>query len=316
MASPERPSITAILPVYNAARYLDEAMQCLLRQTCPASQILVVDDGSTDDTLKLLEKYGDPVRVLRQGRNSGPGAARNRALAEATGRYVAFQDADDVCVPDRFERQIAALSKTPAAIACLTGFWRFDESGRLNEQRAEDGVLHPDSLDLLSECQWHPATMMFDRSRAADLRCAEDRIVGTDMIFTALLSKRGPFVSLPEPLYGYRAHPHQLTIGHRGSQSESRFFQGRYDWARAHWREHWPERSWEEVEQKLWDGHVRQTEAAYWARNKRYFLYDREFLRRRWPSHLPKPAVLGWRWYPDWIWKAKERFDNWRRQTQ
>jgi hypothetical protein len=54
---------------------------------------------------------------------------------------------------------------------------------------------------------------------------------------------------------------------------------------------------------------VAQTEDAYWARYKEYFLNDRNYLRKHWPSRLPPPDVLAWRWYPDWLWRAKERLD-------
>src|SRR5262245_16229166 len=303
LPSRDRPTITAIVPAYNAAKYLDDALQSLFRQTHPPSQILVIDDGSTDDTAAVVHEYQKRVDYVYQ-ENGGNGAARNAGLRRATGQYVALLDADDVCAPERFDRQLVALAETPDAVACTTGYWRFNDSGRLGEQLSEEGPALYDPLDLLSECLVFPPTLMFDRARAQGLHYPP-RIVGADMVFTALLSMRGRFTAVRDPLYGYRSHTRQLTISSRGTRLSSPFFEERYEWARDHWGEHWPDRSWEEIERRLWEGHARQTEASYWIRNKTFFLNDRAYLRSRWPSHLPPPSVLQWRWYPDWLWNAK-----------
>src|SRR5262245_38670263 len=108
------PSISAIMPAYNAARYIEQALDSLLHQTLPASEIIVVDDGSSDETPLILERYRDRVVVIRQA-NAGESAARNTALERARGKYVALLDADDVAAPHRFERQAAELLRTPDA---------------------------------------------------------------------------------------------------------------------------------------------------------------------------------------------------------
>lgn len=307
-----RPTISVIIPAYNAARYLPEALDSLLSQTYRASQIIVVDDGSTDDTPGVLHRYRDNVLAIRQ-ENAGDGAARNRAFHEATGTYVAFLDADDVCAPDRFERQVNALERTPEAVACFTGYWRFSGERRLEEFAASDPG-DAASLDFLSRCMFHNPSVMFERRRASGVRFPEDvRSSGGDIIFTAILATRGRMIAVPDALYGYRSHPGQKSIGNRANSTSNRFFEYRNEWARTHWREHWPERSWDEIERKLWEGLVSQTEDAYWARYKQFFLNDRKYLQKNWPSDLPRPDVLRWRWYPDWIWRAKGQLDSWIR---
>jgi glycosyltransferase involved in cell wall biosynthesis len=307
-----QPTVSVIIPAYNAGKYLEATLDSVLAQTQPPMEVLVVDDGSTDDTPAILQRYSRPVRWFRQ-ENSGEGPSRNTGLAQATGEYIAFLDADDVCAPNRLEQQAAALRRVPEAVACFTGHWTFDASGPLQEFRGATIPGDTDSLDFLARCVFVAATVMFDRERAADLRFPNvHNASGVDMIFSALLATRGRIISIPDPLYGYRSHGTQISIGLRANATSNPFFEFRHTWAKAHWQEFWPDRGWDEVERKLWSGLVQQTEDAYWARHKHFFLNDRNYLRRHWPSTLPAPGVLRWRWYPDLVWRLKSALDRWR----
>jgi glycosyltransferase involved in cell wall biosynthesis len=106
-------TISVIIPTYNYARYLGEAIDSALGQTYPALEVIVVDDGSTDETPAILAGYGDGIRVLRQ-RNQGVAAARNRGIAAAHGEYLAFLDSDDIWKPRKLELQIARFESDPA----------------------------------------------------------------------------------------------------------------------------------------------------------------------------------------------------------
>jgi glycosyltransferase involved in cell wall biosynthesis len=96
--------ISVIIPAYNAALYVREAVDSVLAQTCPVQEILVVDDGSTDDTVGMLASYGSPLRIIRQ-QHCGSAATRNTGIRAAGGDVLAFLDADDLWVPNRIERQ-------------------------------------------------------------------------------------------------------------------------------------------------------------------------------------------------------------------
>jgi glycosyltransferase involved in cell wall biosynthesis len=307
MSTLSGPTVTVIIPAFNAGKYLGEALDSLLCQTLPPSQIIVVDDGSTDQTPDVLQSYRTSIVAVRQ-ENNGAGAARNNGLRRATGQYVAFLDADDVSAPERLQRQATSLQARPDAVACFTGFWTFDVSRRLGEFPMSD--LPADSLDFLGQCQFGGLSLMFDRARTAGLYFPEDDRVDEDVIFSAKVATRGRVIAVPEILYGYRSHPTQRSIGYRVSATSNRSFENRYEWSKAHWREYWPDRSWADVERKLWYGLAHQTEAAYWARHKGFFLNDRAYLRKNWPSHLPRPEVLRWRWYPDWLWQVKNSVDS------
>src|SRR5438045_1880854 len=94
------PSVSVIIPCYNAAEFLAECLDSVCRQTVPPAEVIVVDDGSTDATAQIARAFGPPVRVISQA-NAGPSAARNRAMDEAQGDWVAFSDADDVWQPNK-----------------------------------------------------------------------------------------------------------------------------------------------------------------------------------------------------------------------
>jgi glycosyltransferase involved in cell wall biosynthesis len=105
-------SIAVIIPVRNGERYLAEALDSVLAQTHRPSDIVVVDDGSTDGTVAVARRYAPGVRCVSQ-RAAGIGAARNRGVAEDRGEYLAFLDGDDVWPADRLERLIAGFSRNP-----------------------------------------------------------------------------------------------------------------------------------------------------------------------------------------------------------
>jgi len=117
--------ISLIIPVYDAALYLRQAIDSALNQTCKPRQVIVVDDGSTDDSLEIAHSYGDAVTVVQQ-HHAGSASARNRGLEEAGEPLVTFLDADDRLAPDKLERQLRALSSRPDAMLCLCrvcDFW-------------------------------------------------------------------------------------------------------------------------------------------------------------------------------------------------
>lgn len=115
--------ISVIVPVYNAEAYIAEALDSILGQTHPPREIIVIDDGSTDGTQEVVSQYRNAVICLRQ-ENRGPAAARNTGLERATGRLIAFLDADDLWPPDALAESSRVLQENPE-IGVVLGRTRF-----------------------------------------------------------------------------------------------------------------------------------------------------------------------------------------------
>jgi glycosyltransferase involved in cell wall biosynthesis len=110
-------SVSAVIPVHNGAEFVGEAVRSVLVQTHPVLECIVVDDGSSDATGDVLAAFGDKVRVIRQSQ-SGVSSARNRGAGEARGELVAFLDHDDAWLPEKLERQLAALGAGDTMVVC------------------------------------------------------------------------------------------------------------------------------------------------------------------------------------------------------
>lgn len=101
---PPASTLSVIIPAYNSAGFIGRAIESVFAQTVPVHELIVVDDGSSDDTSATAAAFGPRVKVLRQP-NGGPGAARNHGVRESRGEWLAFLDADDAWVPSKIERQ-------------------------------------------------------------------------------------------------------------------------------------------------------------------------------------------------------------------
>ncbi|GAB4468432.1 MAG: glycosyltransferase family 2 protein [Burkholderiaceae bacterium] len=123
--------VSIVTPAYRAARFIGETIRSVQVQTYREFEMLVVDDCSPDETAAIVQRFAasDPrIRLLRQQTNGGPAAARNRALAEARGRWIAFLDSDDTWLPQKLEKQLAFHRAQQAKIS-YTEFRRVDADG-------------------------------------------------------------------------------------------------------------------------------------------------------------------------------------------
>ena len=130
-----RPTVSCVIPAFNAEAYLGEAIDSVLGQTHPADEVLVVDGPSTDGTRAVAEGYGDRVRYFVQ-KGKGPADARNLGVRHATGDLIGFLDADDRWLPTKLEIQIDAFDADPELMICLTHVELRWSSERADERRA------------------------------------------------------------------------------------------------------------------------------------------------------------------------------------
>jgi len=211
------PSISCILPVYNGARFLRQAIESVLSQDPAPEQLIVVDDGSTDASGEIARSFGPPVTVLRQD-NAGPAAARNRGLAIATGDFVCFQDADDIWVAGKLARQLACFAADPTLDLCyghLQNFWEPELSefaARVKDHMiAQPTPSHGPPL-LLAQRSAFDRVGFFDES----IRIGED----TDWHFRARETGL-KWSLLPDVLLLRRRHGNNLTANWEQTRLQS-----------------------------------------------------------------------------------------------
>lgn len=146
----ERPSIISIvIPTFNCGKYICQAIESGLSQTYKNFEIIVVDDGSTDDTKSVLQPYieSGKIRYIYQ-ENQGPGAARNRGIQEARGEYIAFLDSDDEWMPERLERSLLFLKKNSYDWVCSAFCRKVRGAGQVEIRRLDERSLADNGCDI------------------------------------------------------------------------------------------------------------------------------------------------------------------------
>lgn len=132
-ASTGSPRVSVVIPLYNCERHIGEALESVLQQTYRDYEIIVIDDGSTDGSARVVHEFGDRVRYVYQA-NAGVSAATNRGVALSTGELIAFLDNDDVWLPTKLERQVGYLDEHPTCGFVNCDLQYVSESGeRLNK---------------------------------------------------------------------------------------------------------------------------------------------------------------------------------------
>jgi GT2 family glycosyltransferase len=199
-----RPLISIIMPVYNGERFIHDAIESVLAQTVTDFELIVVDDGSTDATLEILEAYSDHLTVLHQ-QNSGHAAARNAAARISRGQWIAMIDADDLWHPEKLAQQLAVAGD---AHVVYTAAYNFEDSSRVDTLTFADGNCHNgDVFDhlLLDNFITHSSILM---KRDAFLQAGgydESLKTTCDWDLWLRMSASGcRFTGTPKPLTHYR----------------------------------------------------------------------------------------------------------------
>ena len=209
------PIVSVIVPAYNVAPYVAEAVTSALQQTEERIEVIVMDDGSVDGTAERIRSIADQrLRILSQ-QHSGSAAARNSGMSYARAPYVAFLDADDRWVPDKLERHIAILENNPAVDMTFSNSSVIDAKGRLWPMLK----LHPGgavSLEELIRENWtRNGSAVVVRRKALDLAGPFDTSLPActdiDMWLRIAGLRGGNTYCLPEVLIYYRRRPGQLS---------------------------------------------------------------------------------------------------------
>jgi len=216
------PRVSAVTPVYNGEAYLREAMDSVLEQTFRDFEFIVIDDGSTDGSVGVVQSYRDPrIRLLRNETNTGLAAVRNRGMAEARGEFIAWLDCDDASLPGRFEQQVRCLDRRPQAVLC--GTWvRTIGSGT---QREWHYPTEPEFLRgrMLFDSPIATSSVMMRRQLVVDRQFRFDAAYppAEDYDLWERLSRDYQIYNLGEVLTLYRTHPNQTSIHRAEMQNDA-----------------------------------------------------------------------------------------------
>lgn len=209
------PRVSVVIDTYNYGRFVEDAVNCALAQEFPKDQmeILVIDDGSTDDTAERVAKYGDSVRYLRK-KNGGQASALNFGTAQARGELVAFLDGDDVWMPRKLQRVVEEFDKDSRVVMVYNRYCFWDSrSGRTSEPPFSDvaGDVARDWRKLVEYCGAPTSSLAF-RRKALDrlMPIPESLVFMADTHLIALAIFLGPVAAVRECLTKNRVHGENL----------------------------------------------------------------------------------------------------------
>jgi len=143
------PLVSIITPSYNSEKYISETIASVLAQTYKNWEMIIVDDVSTDDSLQIIEQYvqkDSRIKLIRSKGNVGPSGARNRAIKEANGNYIAFLDSDDVWFPEKLEKQINFLTEN-SLVVTYSAYETMDKNSKyINTRNIQTTITYNDML--------------------------------------------------------------------------------------------------------------------------------------------------------------------------
>jgi glycosyltransferase involved in cell wall biosynthesis len=203
--------VSTIVAVYNGADTVDRAIRSIFAQTFADNEIIVVNDGSTDDTAAVLVRYGDRIRVISQP-NCGLSAARNAGVRASAGEYVAFLDDDDEWMPEKLARCVPVLDADPECALVYTYALKVDTQGvpMASPEARPDGIESPTMKELLAR-PWNVVPSQFVVRRDVFERCGgfHERFITSceDLYFLLNAREYGHFRCVPEPLLRKETRP-------------------------------------------------------------------------------------------------------------
>ncbi len=204
------PTVSVIMAAYNGAALITETLASLSAQTFGDFEVIVVDDCSTDSTREVIAAWPDPrVRLVALEQNGGPVRARNRAIAEARGRYIAALDHDDLCHPERFARQVAYLDAHPDTVLLGTAADILEEGTTHASSYAP--ATTPHLVAWLTRIEnplvWSSVMVRTEAARKLDPFTRPDILYAEDFDLYHRIQPLGRIARLDTPLLTYRSHP-------------------------------------------------------------------------------------------------------------
>ncbi len=219
-----QPLVTVLMPVYNGEKFLVETIDSVLNQSFRNFEFLIIDDGSTDLSLKIIESYSDErIKIVKNSSNQKIIKTLNIGISLAKGKYIARIDSDDICLPNRFEKQIKFLNENPEIAVVGTDIIFINDSSRIIGK----GVT-PQLTDKVIKwvmqrrcCIYHPTVMINYELVGKELFYCEDYPYAEDYELWLRLSKKYKLANLKDYLLKYRLHDRSLTFLYNQNALES-----------------------------------------------------------------------------------------------
>lgn len=201
------PLVSVVLPVYNGSKYIRAALESVLKQTYKNIEVVVVDDGSVDNTVEIIRSYTDPrIKLVVQPKNGGIVHTLNTGIDNASGEFTARMDADDICLPERFRKQVDFLLSHPE-IAVVDTIVEFIDGEGNSMGRYNNNIVGEDDVRkamLMDNCINHPSIMI----RTAEFKKYRYRKIWyeDDDLWLRMLNDGKRIYKIAEPLLLYRIH--------------------------------------------------------------------------------------------------------------
>lgn len=214
-----KPIISVLMPAYNAAEYIHEAIDSILTQTFIDFEFVIINDGSTDTTEEIILSYSDErIKYYANESNMGIVKTLNRGIDLCQGKYIARMDADDVSLPDRLEKQVHRLEANPQIVACGTLYAIYGDERQTPVDVATD--VQDIRYDMAIYCQFAHSTMMvrkytlnqYKLRYREEYKCAEDYKLWTELL------KYGDIINIPEILGYIRQCEEGISISNADKQ--------------------------------------------------------------------------------------------------
>jgi glycosyltransferase involved in cell wall biosynthesis len=215
------PRVAVIIPVYNGEQTIAATIESVVAQSFRDFEVIVIDDGSTDATPSILERFNSRVRILKQT-NAGFCAARNAGIAKSGSDYIALLDADDLWMPSKLEKSMAILERSPQLSMVYTDVVNQDLDGHdLSTSPIDANTAHAPTLDEMLNRLWPimPSTVVMRRDAYEKCgRFAEG--FSEDLDFWIRIREQGEFAYLPEKLTRFTVGPLYPKVLRRDNRGE------------------------------------------------------------------------------------------------
>ena len=218
----EKPLVSVLMPVYNAEEYIEKSIESILNQTYKNFEFIIVDDFSSDNSVKIICLFSDSrIRLITKNNNSGIAKTLNIGLENAKGKYIIRMDADDICHHNRIHKQVEFLENNEDYILCGSNYKTIDENIIVKLPQNNESI----KLGLLSNCCIAHPTVAIRFNVLKQYNIHYDSIMepAEDYDLWVSLASKGKYYNLQEELLYYRVHEEQISNKRKKEQDQKSF---------------------------------------------------------------------------------------------